>query len=307
MVRRRRTSDGDSTGDRVRARMPPDAAFTATSHPMTTFVVPVDGSEVAERALRPACAFAARVEGSTVLLVTCDSGDGGAPSAYLEDRASLFQEVVDLDTLVIGDTPAEGIRGVAATIPDSVVCMATHGRGGLQESVLGSIATDLVCHAGGPLVLVGPSFRGAPLAGEVARMVVCTDGSDHAGTVAPHAAWWATRLSLTPWVIEVVRPNEQVPTGDEPIRDLEGEAAIEQMERLCAELAGCGREPQIHVLHGADPGSSITAFAERLPASLVAMATHGRTGVGRLAMGSVAARVVRNAPCPVLVVRPQLG
>ena len=273
---------------------------------MTTFVVPLDGSEVAERALRPACAFAARVEGSRVLLVRCDTDSGGASNAYLDDRASLFRDVVELETLVIVDTPAAGIRSAAAGTPDPIICMSTHGRGGLGELVLGSVAAELVCSVDGPLMLVGPGFRGAPLPGEIGRMVVCTDGSDHAGSVAPHAARWASRLNLSPWIVEVVRPNEQVPKDDEPIRDLEGESAIAQMERLTGQVAR-SEESGIRVLHGAEPGSSIADFAAQLPASLVAMATHGRTGLGRLAMGSVAANVVRLSSCPVLVVRPDLG
>ncbi len=182
--------------------------------------------------------------------------------------------------------------------------MATHGRGGLGETVLGSIAAELVCSVSGPLMLVGPSFRSAPLPGEVGRMVICTDGSSHADSIAPHAARWVTRLDLSPWVVEVVRPNEQVSIDDEPIRDLEGESAITAMERISTPLVSRGQDPRIEVLYGADPGLSVTSFAGRLPASLVALATHGRSGLSRLAMGSVAATVVRQSLCPVLVVRP---
>lgn len=272
---------------------------------MTTFVVPLDGSELAERALRPACAFATRVESSKVLLVTCGNRRSGATVAYLDDRASLFRDVTDIDTQVIDEKPAVGLLEVAAAAPDAIICMATHGRGGLRETVLGSIATELVCSVSGPLMLVGRGFRGAPLPGEIGRMVVCTDGSDHADSIAPHAARWAHQMDLGPWVVKVVQPNEQVPTGDEPIRDLEGDAAIEQMKRISEYLAHRRRDPKMQVLHGADPGLSVATFAANLPASLIALATHGRSGLSRLAMGSVAAKVVRNATCPVLAVRPE--
>lgn len=52
-----------------------------------------------------------------------------------------------------------------------------------------------------------------------------------------------------------------------------------------------------------DPGSRITEFAEEKDAGLIVISSHGRTGVNRLLIGSVAERVVRLAPCPVLVLR----
>lgn len=58
------------------------------------------------------------------------------------------------------------------------------------------------------------------------------------------------------------------------------------------------------VMHRRDVSDAIVEFARAVPASFIAMATHGRSGVGRLALGSVAAAVVHDAPCPVLVVRP---
>jgi nucleotide-binding universal stress UspA family protein len=52
-----------------------------------------------------------------------------------------------------------------------------------------------------------------------------------------------------------------------------------------------------------DPGSEITSFAKQVNAGLIVISSHGRTGVRRFMMGSVAERVVRLAPCPVLVLR----
>ena len=60
------------------------------------------------------------------------------------------------------------------------------------------------------------------------------------------------------------------------------------------------------VLHGG-PGRTIPRFAERLPAALIALGAHGRSGLSRIAFGSVATEVVRHAPCPVLPTRPTAG
>ena len=58
----------------------------------------------------------------------------------------------------------------------------------------------------------------------------------------------------------------------------------------------------IEILFG-DPGHEITEFAERVKADLIVMPSHGRTGLSRLLIGSVAERVIRLAHCPVLVLR----
>ena len=65
-----------------------------------------------------------------------------------------------------------------------------------------------------------------------------------------------------------------------------------------------GHEIEYEVLHGDKPSRSIVDFAERNDATFVFATTHGRTGLDRLRLGSVAAEVVRHAPCPVVLYRP---
>jgi nucleotide-binding universal stress UspA family protein len=65
-------------------------------------------------------------------------------------------------------------------------------------------------------------------------------------------------------------------------------------------------EPQVcveHMLEEGDAASEILRVARKVPCDLIVMGTHGRTGLGRLLMGSVAERVLRRAPCPVLAVK----
>jgi nucleotide-binding universal stress UspA family protein len=56
-----------------------------------------------------------------------------------------------------------------------------------------------------------------------------------------------------------------------------------------------------------DPATEIVALARNYPCDVIVMGTHGRTGLGRLLMGSVAEKVVRNAPCPVVTVKSPLA
>lgn len=272
---------------------------------MINVVVPLDGSEFAERALRPACALAARLKDACVLLVSCAPDDSAVVQAHLDDRAGLFASVVDVDTRILDDVdPAEGILHTVTSAPDALLCMATHGRGGLRTAVLGSVAEEVVSRSSEPLVLIGPGCRTALLPREIGRLLVCSDGSAFSDTIIPAAASWAERLSLEPWVAEVVAPDEEVAFPGQPVRNRQAEAASARLDELVARLETSTTAGWAKVLHGTPASRSIAGFAGRLPAALIATATHGRTGLARTAVGSVAAEVVRHAPCPVLVTRP---
>lgn len=271
---------------------------------MTTIVVPLDGSSFAERALRPACSIAARVAGARVLLVSCAPDDIDGTRHRLDDRAGLYSEVVSIETRLIGDgDPAQTILATAASEPDGLLCMATHGRSGLLSTVLGSVADQVVCRSTRPVVLVGPHCRTALLPAERGRLLICSDGSIFSDSIMPTAAKWCDRLGLEPWLTEVVGPDEDPEPTDHPVPNREVEAARKRLDRLAAGLRTSADDARTEVLHG-DPGRSIPWFADRLPAGLIAMATHGRSGLTRVTIGSVATDVVRHAPCPVLIARP---
>lgn len=272
---------------------------------MTTVVVPLDGSEFAERALRPACALAARMEDARVLLVSCAPDDVDVAQRHLDDRATLFSGVVDVGTRILEDAePAEGILQTVGSIPDAFLCMATHGRGGLRSAVLGSIAERVVCRCTEPLVLVGAASRTALLPGERGRLLVCSDGSAFSDSVIPAAVGWSSRIGLEPWVAEVVLPDEEVAFPGQPVHNRQVEAASARLDRLVARFGAPASPALPKILHGAPPSRAIVGFAGQLPAGLIAMATHGRTGLARTAIGSVGAEVVHRAPCPVLITRP---
>jgi nucleotide-binding universal stress UspA family protein len=271
----------------------------------TTIVVPLDGSVLAETALRPAVAFAARAAAGRVLLITCRPTDGGQAKHYLAGRAERFRAVVDIDIKVVTNgRPADAMLDTTMCLPGSLLCMATHGHGGVRTAVLGSVAEEIICRATSPVLLVGPRCRTALLPGEIGDMVVTSDGSPFSEAIMSPAAAWSRAMDLSPWLVEVVGPDEQVNPPDEPPRNRQIEAGTERLKKLAARVDAGGEDGRIQVLNGADAARSIAVFAGRLPAAVIAMATHGRSGLARTLMGSVSSGVVRQAPCPVLLVRP---
>jgi nucleotide-binding universal stress UspA family protein len=263
-------------------------------------VVPLDGSALAARALGPAQALAKRT-GASLLLLSTRWDDAVDPAReYLQRQAAElgFERV---DTMVIYDRVAGPAILTQVDEPDCVVCMSTHGRGGLGEAVLGSVAEEVLRRSTRPLLLVGPGLENGVWQSEHwfadGKLLVTVDGSEASEAIVPAAGEWARLLGLKPWVAHVVRGPADV------VLELDSPEAGATVDRVARNLAEAGLAPQGKVIHGYDTAASILDFAERLPATLVAMATHGRSGFARVALGSVAMRVVHHSFCPVLVVR----
>lgn len=138
-------------------------------------------------------------------------------------------------------------------------------------------------------------------------ILVPTDGSDHAIRAAEHSLALAEAFDASVHVINVVDirthagPFDAGGVGDEFIARLEatGEAAVDDIEALAS-------EPQTETIETAvvrgQPPTAILDYADEHDVDLVAMGTHGRTGVKRYVVGSVTERVVRRAAMPVLTV-----
>ena len=167
--------------------------------------------------------------------------------------------------------------------------------------ILGSVAEGVLRSMYGPVLLVGPRARCDRFVPDGA-MITCSDGSSTAETVLPVAAQWAITLPLEPWVIHVSDPD-----GYRAPAEIRSDVTTDvtharQVAKSLEQLVG--RKVQYEALHSAHAAQAITDFAEEKKATLIAMSTHGATGLRRVALGSVTMAVVHSAPCPVLVYRP---
>jgi nucleotide-binding universal stress UspA family protein len=104
-------------------------------------------------------------------------------------------------------------------------------------------------------------------------------------------------------LVHITRPWSEHEIGGSWGKQTEDERMQSIKEKLQEKVNGLGY-PNAHVLVSiGSPAVEVTKYAEEVGAELVVMPSHGRTGLKHLAMGSVAERVVRMAPCPVLVLR----
>ncbi|HEX6420288.1 MAG TPA: universal stress protein [Acidimicrobiales bacterium] len=259
--------------------------------PFTEIVVPLDGSPAAERAMGPAVELARRTGVPLRALTRALPGEEEELTAYLAGVADRFAAMADVETLVTGreDIPGAIAEGLE---PGSLVCMSTHGRGGLARAALGSVAESLLRTIDRPVLAVGPhASAGRALAG---RVVACLDGSAEADRTFDPAARWSSALDLPLWLATVVDPVAAA------------EAAAEGDVVEAAHLAAlAARHPEVagwDTLHGSDPAAALVDLAGEADVAVLVMATHGRTGWDRLRLGSVTVGTVRRSPAPVLVV-----
>lgn len=301
----------------------------------TKLLVPLDGSRLSEGILPYARSLARALEVSVEFLHVIDpevvsalcnpkvgryfdvvaAGMRRDSVSYLEKVARSFPGPGRIICEAEVGKPAEIVVDRASDSPGTLIAMATRGRSGLQRWLLGSVA-DKVLHATrNPLLLVRP--REDDSGGEQAvlnRIVVPLDGSALAEKVLPHARALADRMGLEVMLLRayvvathayIVGAEGYVPDLETLPVDIEREQAKRYLEDKVEQLRWQGMKNVSYVLLEGSAASEIIDLAKGIPNNLVAMCTHGRSGVGRWVMGSVTDRVVRHSGDPVLVIRAE--
>lgn len=264
----------------------------------TSILVPLTMDPETERAV-PHAVRLAQLTNVPIVLFTWSFDDGEAALEYirLQEIAKTLPVPTTVDAKCSEEMcPAPAIVRAAAAHNAHIV-MASHGRTGVGEAVFGSIAEEVLRARHAPIILVGPYATDAGK-GPVGTVVACVDGSDLAESALPVAVGLAARIGGELQLVEVVDP---MLVGT--IASTHGDVSESgYLARTISAIPGALR-PTFEVLHG-PPAKAIVSYAGANGAELVAVATHGRTGVSRAALGSVAMGVVRHATCPVLVTPP---
>lgn len=265
-----------------------------------TVVVPLDGSTIAERALPHAIAAARRFGAELVFMATRWGQDLDEPRAYLEGLARRCGHP-EAEAIVIHDrTAGPAITLVARDVTAPLIVMTSHGRGGLGQAILGSVAEEVLRRAPGPVLVVGPEVV-VPSSEEagVGDLLVGIDEHPTARLVTATAARWARAHGVGVHLLSVLSPGE-----DEAL-------AVAAQDRVAAAM----REPDTgggslrighEVVHDRSPTRVLTRRARELGAQAIALSTHSRVGVPRITIGSVTMTTVHTADRPVLVVGPTM-
>jgi nucleotide-binding universal stress UspA family protein len=280
-------------------------------------LVPLDGSKLSESVL-PYVRCLARALNVPVRLLHVNDPETVAGIAnpsrgedYLRKIQNSVLKLLAVSSSVETGKAAEVIVDMAARDRSTLIAMATHGRSGVQRWLLGSVGHKVLHATANPLLLVRPGEPPPPDSVQLKTLVVPLDGSHLAERVLPHAVALAralkselilTRVFSIPVGVQVAPEAAYVPNLSQLRENIREEARVyleAKVERLRAE----GVDGVSCVLMEGDSAAEIIDLARKTPDNLLAMCTHGRTGLSRWAIGSVTERVVRHCGDPVLVVR----
>jgi nucleotide-binding universal stress UspA family protein len=284
---------------------------------MKRIVVPLDGSALSEAIVPVVEALARDYEAGIVLVralapqpaADAEFGAQQEAEAYLSTLAASLQGRghAGVDWKIWYDDPDRAIVSAATANEADLVAMATHGRGGLGRLLLGSVAEAVVRTAPMPVLLVRGTPGWGP--GGIGPIVVPLDGSEISEAVLPVVEALAGPFDLGIRLVHAVEPLpasarvEISPALEEESLKSRRREAGARLAEIAAALTAKGLRAAQAVRVGA-PLDVITGYAEEAGAGLIAMATHGRTGLGRLFMGSVAERVLRTVRIPMLLWKP---
>jgi universal stress protein A len=289
-----------------------------TAFELQRVLVPVDFSGPSEVALRCATAFAARFGGKIALVHVIESGrlvgelsesDTGMteiPRRVEEQLCSLASRsgepaLFDYVEVRTG-RPSHEIGRAASKLGSDLIVISTHGYTGLDYVLLGGTAERVICHAPCPVLVVRRQDGRAP---EPKNILVPVDFSPASLDGLRYALGLAWPFGARLTAVHIVEPLG-------PMARLEVDVnAHERKLRKGVQL----RLEKLHLEVDEPAGAfdtlfregtsyhEIVAMAQRGDFDLIIMASLGRSGLVDMLLGSTAERVVRHAPCPVLVVR----
>ena len=282
-------------------------------------LAPLDGSELAEQILPYARRLAEACDLSVELLRVNDPetmtphAPALADDEYLRRTAQkYFSSTARVTTRVKLGKPAEVIVDEAQVDRCNLIAMATHGISGIRRWLLGSVASKVVQSAKNPLLIVRPAeHTDSGAAAELNTVFVPLDGSGLAERVLPYVRALAGPLKLEVQLVRVftvpqaayIVGNGMMPQGPAPYIDSARGEAETYLDGKVQGLQADGLEKVIATAIQGDAASEIIDVACRTEKNLIAMTTHGRSGIGRWMLGSTAERIIQHSRDPVLLIR----
>ena len=274
-------------------------------------VVPLDGSQLAEIALPYAEELSVRLGSEVTLIYVSESIDDPhrhMHQIYMQKMAESTKQgaetyakklgkemATQVRSVNLAGNPAEEIVKYADSENTGLIVMSTHGQSGIRQWTIGSVANKVVRATKQPVALVRAEGACPDVArkGMLKKALLPLDGSRESEAAIPYAAELASRLGISVVLVQVLA------IGDKTL-------AEDYLEKIGAQLKQKGVTVESRVIFG-EAATEIINLADEIHADVVAMSTHGRSGIGRWILGSVAERVLYEGNTPLLLVRGTAG
>ena len=280
-------------------------------------LVPLDGSEVAEQAIPYVERLTQKLKSEVILITVCLPGDPleRALTEYIERRAEKIQSLgVNARSLCIEGDSATSIIDFAEKNKVGLIVISTHGKTGISHWPLGSIASKVVQRSNIPVFLVRSSQpEKAPADNELDKILVTLDGSQFSEAIIPHVEKLAKSMNSEVTLLRVIESAKLPQLAAYSDREKYEKDFMAKMEREAERyldkkrtaLESKGVKVNSVFLTG-KPVETILQYSEEKSANLVALTTHGFSGISKWAYGSVASKIIEGSPKPILLVRPPL-
>jgi len=286
-------------------------------------LVPLDGSDLAELALPYAEELANAFKSEIILLHVSEPSE----DRYRHMHELYVKEVTDrikgrfkkVTPVVVSGKPADEIISYADKNKVGIIIMTSHGRSGVLSWATGSIASKLLQGAAAPLLLVRAAKSKRKVTRQVLlnRILLPLDGSEAGEAAVGYIAEMMSRLELEVTLFGVVSSGQHIRSvggldyinySEEQLEMFKKEAE-EYLDGVYRRLKR--RKGTVKVVlkvgdKSGDVGQEILKFAEEKGVSLIAISSHGHSGIEKWVFGSIANKVVHNSRSPVLVVK-ELG
>ena len=221
--------------------------------------------------------------------------------AYLSSVAERFPGRVVRTDVRLATSASLAILDVVASLPNPILVMASHARAGASRLLLGSVAFRTVHEATCPVILVHPSTSEVTA---LQKVLIPLDGSSISEQVLARVTEILGPAPLNVHLVHVVAPiaDYYSVVEAEYVQSAQDWAA-EYLQRVAAPLQAQGHQVTWEFSLGV-AAEEINRVAQEQGVDLIAMATHGRAGAGRVLYGSVAEQVLHTARKPLLLIRP---
>src|ERR1051326_3073269 len=281
---------------------------------LNRILVPLDGSVTAEAILPHVRRLLYRHDSEVILVRAVDPpvSEGqisiidttlGAAREYIAGKKErLEKDGVRVKSIVRMGPAAGTILEVAEEEDATLIALATHGRTGVKRALFGSVAEIVLRKSPVPALAVRPFWSyellppGKTEIEPVRNILVPTDGSPRAMAALWPAIEMARLFEARLVFLRVLVPAKN---GDKPVDEAAAKASLKEF----AEAAEAEGVSTLTVLEKGEAAKAIIDNARFYGCDLIAMATHGRSGISRLVVGSVTEQVLREATLPLLVVR----
>ena len=297
----------------------------------STLLVPLDGSDLAARAL-PYAAFLARgCHGRLVLFYAAPSrAMDRSPNAEVEtvleqDRLAeqLSRDGIPASAQLVEGDAGPAIVRAANELRADLVVMSTHGRGGIARVLFGSVAEHVLRHVAVPILLVTAACDRVWATDRPLRLLIPLDGSVFAAEALSPAFELMRSLSAEIWLLRAAEERVRIDALGFAHREPASKADLAAARTYLEQVAAPFRRSDDRVAITVEPGpvdDAIARVVEREAIDLVMMATHGQGGLKRLLLermatvvtagqiplrlGSVAAASIHRLRVPLLLIRP---